>query len=330
MNGIGRLLAVCALLLATSAGAQTSKPVVAEGRGSVVAKSDKPFTEVSATLGTVNSQPAKGAAGFELLYTPEARTSGSVGSVRFATGDEPAKTLLVDIVPADGAMGGAYEPVFKALFALFVVAVILEAALALIFNWRVFLQVFDSRGAKTLISFLLALALVKAFGLDILARIVALLWEPGVKSDWLTQTLSAMVLAGGSGAVNNLLVALNFRSVRSAVTLEPKPPPTMGWISVRLTRDRAKKGPVALEIKEQNGAYVRLYQFNGHDTRPPLLKGLLRDVMRYPPGGGFSVAPDVPLHIRLVGDDGGPNPVVYEHGPFSIARGGMVDIEAKV
>jgi hypothetical protein len=330
-TSFGGLVVASALLITATAGAQTSKGLVAEGRSLVVESGDRRYTEIAVTAGSATSlQNPKDPQRFELVYTAPIGSRDTVATVRFTPEGGSPKTVSVDIVPADGAMGEAYQPVFRALFVLFVVAVLLEAALALVFNWRIFLQIFDSRGAKTLFSFAGALWLVAAFDLDVFARIVQYLWDPNIKSDWMTRILSAMVLAGGSGAVNNLLVALNFRSVRSSAMLEPRPPATMGWLSVRLRRQKALTGPVTLEIKEEGGRYVSLYQFKGHDHRPLWLRGLLRDVLRYPAGGGLAVKPEVPLYVRLAGADESGAPTIFEQGPLSIAKGGMVDIEAYV
>ena len=266
---------------------------------------------------------------FDLLYIPPPDSAGKTATLRYTPRGKPAVTVDIEIVPDRGTWGANYSSAFKALFALFVVAALLEWALALLFGWRVFLMYFDARGAKTVIAFAVALTLVNGFDLDVMQRLVGLLWNPQVQSDWLTKTLSAMVLAGGSSAVNSLMVTLGFRSVRTAETVQAKPPPTKAWLAVRLTRDQVVEGPVELQLQSEQGGYVSLYVFHRKDWRPPFLRWLLRDPMRFPGSGGHSLEPEKQYKVRLVGLGLDGKPVVNEQGPFMLARGALYDIEAR-
>lgn len=313
-----------------SSQAQSVPRVAAEGQPIVVREgSDVSFENISATLGTVApkanaTDPKK----FDLVYTAPKDGAGKTATLRFSPVGRPAETVDIQIGPAGGVWGDNYAPAFKALFALFVVAVLLEWALALLFNWRVFLTYFDSRGAKTVVSFGVALTLVNAFGLDIMGHMVRVLWNPTVASDWLTNTLSAMVLAGGSSAVNSLMVTLGFRSVRTAETVQVRPPPTKAWLAVRFVRDQAVDGPVEFQLQSGQGGYVSLYVFHRKDRRPPFLRWLLRDPLRFPGSGGYSLAPGEQYKVRLVGHGIDGREVAQEMGPFTLAPGAIYDIEA--
>lgn len=322
------LLAACWLAMAHAQGV----PSVAAPRQPTVVRqaSDVPFEAISATLGTAESKPKADGKTFDLVYTAPADSEGKTATLRFTPKGKPAETIDVQIVSEKGAWGENYGPAFQALFALFVVAVLLEMALALVFNWRVFLAYFDARGTKTVFSFAVALTLVNAFGLDIMSRLVQILWNPTVQSDWLTKSLSAMVLAGGSSAVNSLMVTLGFRSVRTAETVQAKPPPTKAWLSVRLTRNEAPEGPVELQVQSGAGGFVSVYVFNRQDHRPPFLRWALRDPLRFPGTGGHALTPGETYKVRLVGEKASGEPAIQEMGPFTLAAGAIFDIEAKL
>jgi hypothetical protein len=65
-----------------------------------------------------------------------------------------------------------FTPSFKALFLLFILAVILESGLAIIFNWKLFFTVFDSKATKPLVAILAASGFVFYYNLDIAAGVI--------------------------------------------------------------------------------------------------------------------------------------------------------------
>lgn len=325
-----RVLAFVTLALGLSeAQAQTSRDIVSPGQYKIlVLGSEAPLEQPVATLGKVEvksnaADPKK----FDLVYTAPGNSAGKSAVIQYTPKGASTKSISLDIVADEGVWGDAYGPVFKALFALFVVATLLEWALALLFNWRVFIRLFDARGAKTVFSFLGALWLVVALDLDVMERIVKYLWNPDVKSDFMTKVLSAMVLAGGSSGVNNLLIALGFRSVRTTDTVQPKPPPNKAWLSVHLTRNQVVEGPVTLQLQTAKGGFLSLYQFNGTDRRPAFLKWLLRDPLRFPAWGGLALNPDVEYSIKVVGKDSTLKDVDKVEGPIILSAGAIYDVE---
>ena len=63
---------------------------------------------------------------------------------------------------------------FRILISAFVIAVLLESAFALVFNWRLFLEFFVGKAWRTPIMFGAALLVVRAFPqLDLIARLFA-------------------------------------------------------------------------------------------------------------------------------------------------------------
>ncbi len=138
----------------------------------------------------------------------------------------PAPAAAAATAPAKDTPdhAGLTDRSLRAILKLFVLAVVLESALALLFNWRPFLMTFDGRGVKSLISFAASLGLVFTFGIDVVGDLMAD-FSATAQATVFSQIVTAMVIAGGSSGVNNLLRSLGFRPVTRAEDLAPKPPP---------------------------------------------------------------------------------------------------------
>jgi len=217
-----------------------------------------------------------------------------------------------------------------ALLKLFVLAVLLESALALLFNWRPFVALFNGRGVKPMFSFGAALFIV--FTLEP-ATVATLLAEyrggPLRPSDRdIAFILEAMILAGGSSGVNRLLVGLGFRS-RVPTEQVVQAPKNEAWLSVGLRRTNAV-GPVEVELQE--GANLRLLGIIGQVPRPGrILSWFINDYGRIPPSGGYSVTPGTSYLIRLKGKDSSGAPIRSpDWGPHALADRAVVDIELEL
>ena len=141
-------------------------------------------------------------------------------------------------------------PLFKDLVGLFVVATILESALALLFQWRLYKEFFNGRAVKTLVMFGVAYAVVRLLCYDVFANVLSSVPGAGngtAGAKELSEVLSACVLAGGSAAVNELFKALGLRSPVAATEDKPKPPADRAWLSVKVRRRKAV-GDIALHV----------------------------------------------------------------------------------
>lgn len=65
-----------------------------------------------------------------------------------------------------------------ALTMLFVIAVVLESAFAVLFNWSVFLVYFSVRGVKTIVMIGASWLIVNAYDIDVLASLIAAYKSP--------------------------------------------------------------------------------------------------------------------------------------------------------
>jgi hypothetical protein len=254
-------------------------------------------------------------------------------------GDKPAATAekgtRPEAQPNDGTRppgftGEVYEQSFKVIFALFIIATILESGLAVIFNWRPFIQLFDSRGVKTLVSIAFAYVFVETFDFDAITSLVNLYQPAAYKVGPAGKFITALVIAGGSAGVNKLLVALGFRSVKTAEQATPKPPKTEAWISVRLLRKDAV-GPVAVLIGPDGAQTPVAGTISGSSSEWGLMRFFLRDYGRFPTAGGYAITPDpaklYKVYVAGRDKDGNLLSSSVAWGPNALAPSAIVDIE---
>ncbi len=80
------------------------------------------------------------------------------------------------MVPSPGSASGfsseVYDKAFRTSVHRLVVATLLEFGLAILFNWRPFLMLFDARGVRTILLVAFACIFVTAFNLDIVRDLV--------------------------------------------------------------------------------------------------------------------------------------------------------------
>ncbi|WP_118134701.1 hypothetical protein [Oceanicella sp. SM1341] len=217
----------------------------------------------------------------------------------------------------------------QALVLLFVLALLLESALTLLFDWRVFLAYFDRKGWKTPIAVAVAGLMVWVFGLDIVASLISAYSAAPLESGPVSGTLTALVLAGGSAGVNRLMRGLGFRASDRAAEVAPDPG-TRAWVSVRVSRRQAK-GPVAVTVTRAPAGTPEPAAIAGTlGARPPGLRQLMfRAPDRFPGNGGYAVEAGPVYQIGVQGEDasGTPLPDPLSGRLFRFAPGAIVDLE---
>lgn len=215
---------------------------------------------------------------------------------------------------------------FDVLLQLLVLATFLESALALLFNWRPFMAYFDGQGVKSLVALGLSLLLVLQFNID---AFTPLLGHSGPAPYGVASLLTAMVIAGGSAAVNNMLRRLGFRSMLKEDDIRRKPPLTQAWLSVSFNKREQSIGAVQVEIKE--GAQPYAVAGTIHQTASTLTgrRLFMRDRGRLPTSQGLPLIPGVCYSVRLKGvnKDGA---IIHSPQIWSaegLRPGALVDIE---
>ena len=225
-----------------------------------------------------------------------------------------------------------YGSAAKTLVLLFALAVLLESALAGLFRWRPFTELFNPRAVRPLVAAILAYWFVVYFKLDMVTALVNAS-NPGYPKEANSggQLLTALVLAGGSAGVNSILVGLGFRQVSTPETL-PKPRPDKAWISVRAVRKPGTTGSIDVLM----GPVTTLS--NGV-AEPPFV-GTIRgksglgflsfftiDRGRFPNYGGHEVDITQEITVELRGDEHMGTQPIAKWGPHKPAPGAIIDLE---
>ena len=202
--------------------------------------------------------------------------------------------------------GSVYQKAATALTMMFGLAVLLESAFALIFSWRVFLTYFSVSGVKTIIMFIVSWLVVAQFHMDILNSLVGAFNDEHRKSEALSKVITAMILAGGSTAVNNVMLALGLRSLKKDDLTPPKPPPDKAWVAVVVHRQNAV-GDISVKLQDLGPASAipnAPAAIAGTVGKLPSLKELLfRNANRFPQNGGHTVVPGNAYKIAVEGRD---------------------------
>jgi len=225
---------------------------------------------------------------------------------------------------AQGATTDAnvYAGAGQTVFALIALALVLESGLALIFNWRPFVETFNARAVRPLVALVVALIVVFTFNLDLMTALInAVSTQPLAANSSTGLILTAMVIAGGSAGMNSLLVGLGFREVKTPETA-PKPPPTKAWISVRALGKRVK-GDIAVYIGKDDNGIPRVGTISG-SSPSGWRRFFLIDRGRFPHYGGYELDPaGGPYSVALKTADGS---VVGTWKPEKLGPGAIVDL----
>ncbi|GMV28831.1 MAG: hypothetical protein AMXMBFR59_09560 [Rhodanobacteraceae bacterium] len=218
----------------------------------------------------------------------------------------------------DGGPPQFIEQLLPQLLGLFVVATVLESALALLFQWRLYREFFNGRAVKTLVMIAAGYAVVRGFDYDIFARIAEHASGHAGTSKAFSQFLSACVLAGGSAAVYELFKTLGLRPPVDPERDKPKPDVTKAWVSVKIVR-KDTQGEIRLHLVREPvpGA--------GSDEVPTALAATVgaprtvlqrlfgvffADPLRFPNYGGWTVDAGTPYAIYAT-DAAGNRHVIY-------------------
>ncbi|MBX5212560.1 hypothetical protein [Rhizobium sp. NZLR11] len=322
------LYLVALVAFASPAMADVDRLFVRPGTSVVVSESNNKI-ELSGTAppGTHLVTSEVGATGspyWALIYSAPAG-SDAEAALTFASGGA-LRTVLIEVSTSptsdDPALIGK---AVRLLFAMLVMAVILESAFAVLFNWRVFLEFFDGRGVRTLVMFVAAYLIVRGFHVDFVA---SLLQTYGIAATPTLETtlLTALVLAGGSASVNALMVALNLRENRKIEDVAPKPPQTKAWVAMKIRR---KKAVNVVEVMQQVKPFVDagsprqlLGVVHAQSIVGRLRKYFWRDVSRVPMSAGIEVDPKMEYAFIIHGRDSAGTDIFSDAAGKSLEKTG--------
>lgn len=153
------MLVLLAFVVASAAQAQENKPADVVPGGVVILKRDLSGTvtnEIAARGGTVTKAQSGPPPRTTLIYMPPAGARELDDIVTYMLDGVAQPQIAVNVRPLAPTLDSAklYDASFKALFMLFILAVLVESGLALVFRWRPFLDYFDSRSMNSLMAFL--------------------------------------------------------------------------------------------------------------------------------------------------------------------------------
>ncbi|MEM8542261.1 MAG: hypothetical protein AAGF25_15010 [Pseudomonadota bacterium] len=223
-----------------------------------------------------------------------------------------------------------YQASAKALSVLLVVAILIENALALIFNWRIFRAYFNLDALKTIISFVVSLVVVKQFELDVFGSLLLVYGDAGLRetSELTTEVLSAMIIAGGSAGVNNVMRALGYR--RPVSIDDDLPPADRAWVAINVKRGSGSDS-LQIAITPQCGDASNQPAIAGtvFANRPKLMSLLTTNNNRFPRNGGYEVEPGKSYRIAVIGTDkqGKRKAVNVSEDPMRFAPRAIVDLD---
>jgi hypothetical protein len=335
---IKRLLASTGLFVACLVGgAEAAGPTSASVKGGESVVIDSPTADF-----TITTQPQRGSADkvapdvaggpYKLKYTATNTTVAQTDKITYrVTGETADRVVDISIDPTStslGFSGQVYEQSGRALFLLFVLAIILESALALLFNWKPFVENLVPRAVRPVIAFIGAVIVVKLLDLDVVTTLTNAVNNTHFKVSPEGQIVTAMVIAGGSAGVNTMLVALGFRSVRTPETTAPKPPPEKAWLAIRALQGRAQGDLFVFVGPPTAGNQALLGIIKGRSKPGTLRSWFLTDRGRLPSYGGHTMLPDQDYLIEVRGKDAAGVPLPpATFGPLKFAKGALVDID---
>jgi hypothetical protein len=212
------------------------------------------------------------------------------------------------------------------LLRLFVLAVVLESALAVIFQWRPYLANIDGKAVNPLLTFVAALILVRSFSLDEFGQLISSYNGGAAATGWTTSVITALVIAGGSAGVNRMLRAVGYRPV-SVQEDAVKPPRTEGWIAVIDTRPAASKAYQDYDVLVRNngGTWAVVGSIERTAARGGIFRWMLRDHRRFPTSGGLPVPLGTDVEVAVQDRTAGSTARTI-WGPHAVGAGAIVDI----
>lgn len=208
-----------------------------------------------------------------------------------------AKRYVVELRAAQEVPPDTLETAFRVLVSALVIAILLESAFELLFNWRLFQAFFVGKAWRTPIMFAISLLVSRQFDIDILGPLFDAyrgLPAGSSGSGWLTSILTAMILAGGSVGVHRIMTKLGIRSPFPKAEQEQGAlNQTEAYVSITV-RARNTDGSYAVNLSEQalNTSLPAMLGVVGPDQPVSPASLLFPAKWRIPRSGGLKVAVD--------------------------------------
>ncbi len=330
LNRLARIIWTLFIIVLFGASAAHAQKLIEPETSTIVITSAEEITEVTSTKGTVLVNKDGDGRNVLVFIAPSDIPKEAV-KVTYKVGNEEKETASYSVQSAASTFGSSmvYEASFKALFTLFILAVVIESGLQLIFRWRPYLSTFNTAGVNALIAFAFSWFFVGYFQLDIATRLVNAYL--GAQSSYantpIGYALTALIIAGGSAGVNRVFRAFGIRPIGPPAEIVGPRHDDTAWISVSIKRERAKGTISVLYGKENHEAVIGTISGKYSDN---VLRNLfLRNKGRFPQSGGYRVAvTDEAQVIKVLAKDENNNDIpIPMWGPHPIGSRAIIDVE---
>ena len=203
------------------------------------------------------------------------------------------------------------------LTGIFALAAVLEAALAVIFAWPLFLDRINRRNAKMPISLVFSFFVAWGFDLQLVTKLAkAFGANAGGLPNWFDALISALILAGGAAGVRNLMVTLGLAKPFAELERLPRPPNNKAWLSIRDSRSE-KVEPLTIWLGGTDAAGIAFRPriigsiAAGNKARQGLARMFLPDRSRFPVVAGYAVdvGPAYDIYVQQGSQTPAGNPV---------------------
>ena len=153
-----------------------------------------------------------------VIYTPEDGFQGEDRFVYTTGGSAEAPvtgivTVSVTSATAQEARKSAQlEETGRILLLLLVLAILLESGLSVLFNWRPFVVLGESRGLKTPIAIVTAAVFVFSYDINAVEDVLEAFAQEDLEDSWPGRLITAFIVAGGSGLIFQMFEKFGLRN----------------------------------------------------------------------------------------------------------------------
>jgi len=208
------------------------------------------------------------------------------------------------VAPAAGIDTGALAAELARVLAF---VIVIESAMSAVFNWRLYRVLLGGHAMQTPIMVLVGFLVVSLFDYDIVARLLHITMPSSAQpaSNWLSMTLSALVIAGGSNGVFTIFARLGLRSPLAGSDAAPELDQTQAWLAIHLVGTNLP----------------------GESLRDKIADAFGLNTARFPKSGGRTVKVGTDYEITLIcRDHPGATAITHAVGVYRFAPRAIVDL----
>jgi hypothetical protein len=215
-----------------------------------------------------------------------------------------AKRYVVNLQDAQDVPEGTLAIAFRVLGSALVLAILLESAFELLFNWRLFQAFFVGKAWRSPIMFAISWLVAWQFKFDVLAPLFdAYAGRPAGTStgSLATLVLTAMILAGGSVGVNRIMTRMGIRSPFPKIEDQrPTLDVTQAWVSITVKKTADDwRYSVNMSDEALDTTLPAVLGVIGSDRTNSPRSLLFPSKLRVPRSGGITVSVDRTYRISV-------------------------------